>query len=177
MHDMFCRQTFQFGVGGCCRLGLFSLNKIFFAMQEFLDVKNIKLVEASVLFLSEKYAWKLRKMKYQRNRPVADPGLRGPHSFMRFSKCGFVIWARILSPGRRMGCLDNRCCFEFSHRLTHLRDANLWRSKIWRLYLLHYNPAPPNVNKPPPSPTPPHKSIQPPNYDSHGNCVGHYMKS
>ena len=37
-------------------------------MQEFLDVKNIKLVEASVLFLSEKYAWKLRKMKYQRNQ-------------------------------------------------------------------------------------------------------------
>ena len=67
MHDMFCRQTFQFGVGGCCRLGL-SLNKIFFAMQEFLDVKNIKLVEASVLFLSEKYTWKLRKMKYQRNQ-------------------------------------------------------------------------------------------------------------
>ena len=108
---------------------------------------------------------------------MADPGLRGPHSFMRFSKCGFVIWARILSPGRRMGCLDNRCCFGFSHRLTHLRDANLWRSKIWRLYLLHYNPALPNVNKPPPSPTPPHKSIQPPNYDSHGNCVGHYVKS
>ena len=37
-------------------------------MQEFLDVKNIKLVEASVLFLSEKYAWKLRKMKYQQNQ-------------------------------------------------------------------------------------------------------------
>ena len=68
MDDMFCRQTFQFGVGGCCRLGLFSLNKIFFAMQEFLDGKNIKLVEASVLFLSEKYTWKLRKMKYQRNQ-------------------------------------------------------------------------------------------------------------
>ena len=29
--DMFCRQTFKFGVGGCCQLDLFSLNKIFFA--------------------------------------------------------------------------------------------------------------------------------------------------
>ena len=44
------------------------------------------------------------------------------------------------------------------------RDANLWRSKIWRLYLLL------NVNKPPP-----HKSTQPPNFDSHRNGLGHYM--
>ena len=43
------------------------------------------------------------------------------------------------------------------------RDANLWRSKIWRLYLLL------NVNKPPP-----HKSIQSPNFDSHWNGLGHY---
>ena len=44
------------------------------------------------------------------------------------------------------------------------RDTNLWRSKIWRLYLLL------NVNKPPP-----HKSTQPPNFDSHRNGLGHYM--
>ena len=37
-------------------------------MEEFLDVKNIKFLEASVLFLSEKYAWKLRKMNYQQNQ-------------------------------------------------------------------------------------------------------------
>ena len=43
------------------------------------------------------------------------------------------------------------------------RDANHWRSKIWRLYLLL------NVNKPPP-----HKSIQSPNFDSHWNGLGHY---
>ena len=36
------------------------------------------------------------------------------------------------------------------------RDANLWRSKIWRLYLLL------NVNKPPS-----HKSTQSPTFDSH----------
>ena len=36
------------------------------------------------------------------------------------------------------------------------RDANLWRSKIWRLYLLL------NVNK-----RPPHKSTQSPTFDSH----------
>ena len=43
------------------------------------------------------------------------------------------------------------------------RDANLWRSKIWRLYLLL------NVNKPPL-----HKSTQSPNFDSHWNGLGHY---
>ena len=44
------------------------------------------------------------------------------------------------------------------------RDANLWRSKVWRLYLLL------NVNNPPP-----HKSTQPPNFESHRNGLGHYM--
>ena len=39
------------------------------------------------------------------------------------------------------------------------RDANLWRSKTWRLSLL-YNP--PIVTD---SPPPPHKSTHPPNYD------------
>ena len=35
----FAAKHSKFGVGGCCRLDLFSLNKIFFA-QNFLDVKN-----------------------------------------------------------------------------------------------------------------------------------------
>ena len=43
-----------------------------------------------------------------------------------------------------------------------LRDANLRRSKIWRLSILHYTP-PPNVNSPtipPPPPTPANKLTQ-----------------
>ena len=35
----FAAKHSKFGVGGCCRLDLFSLNKIFFA-QNVLDVKN-----------------------------------------------------------------------------------------------------------------------------------------
>ena len=38
-HGMFAAKHSKFGVGGCCRLDLFSLNKIFFA-QNVLDVKN-----------------------------------------------------------------------------------------------------------------------------------------
>ena len=36
---------------------------------------------------------------------------------------------------------------------TYNRDANFWRSEIWRLYLFHYFPSPSNVNKTP-HPTP-----------------------
>ena len=53
--------------------------------------------------------------------------------------------------------------------------ANLWRSKIWRLSILHYNPAlppptptrPPNVNSTNTSTAPPRQQI----------ALGHYMTS
>ena len=84
----FAAKHSNFGVGGCCRLDLFLLNKIFFAMQEFLDVKNIKFLEASLLLLSEKYAWKLRKMKYQQIQE------RGLEAYLRVKMTGLplILW-------------------------------------------------------------------------------------
>ena len=58
----FAAKHSKFGVGGCCRLDLFSLQKIFFA--KFFYTLRI-ILKASVLFLSEKYAQRLRKMKYE----------------------------------------------------------------------------------------------------------------
>ena len=55
----------KFRIGDFCQLDLFSVNK--YSLREFLYVRNNYFVEASVLFLREKYAWKLRKMKYERN--------------------------------------------------------------------------------------------------------------
>ena len=49
----FAAKHSKFGVGGCCQLDLFSLKKIFFA--KFFYTLRI-ILEASVLFLSEKYA-------------------------------------------------------------------------------------------------------------------------
>ena len=46
------------------------------------------------------------------------------------------------------------CVLKSLKNSTYKRDANLCRSKTWRLYLLHFFPSPPpHVNKPP-HPTP-----------------------
>ena len=54
-------------------------------MQEVLDVKNIKFLEASLLLLSEKYAWKLRKMKYQQIQE------RGLEAYLRVKMTGLPL--------------------------------------------------------------------------------------
>ena len=38
-----------------------------YSLQEFLDVKK-----EIVIFLSQKYAWELRKMKYEQNAPIKN---------------------------------------------------------------------------------------------------------
>ena len=55
----FAAKRSKFGVGGCCQLDLFSLKKIFFA--KFFYTLRI-ILEASVLFRSEKYARRLSGM-------------------------------------------------------------------------------------------------------------------
>ena len=59
-----------------------------------------------------------------------------------------VMSSLMNSPGLRIHQL--LLCFHTIYELTHTnvicRDANLWRSKIWRLSLLHYRPPPPSPN-------------------------------
>ena len=52
------------------------------------------------------------------------------------------------------------------------------KSKIWRLCALHY-PSPPQISMttPPPTPTPRKAHFDPVPNLSHGNCLGHYVKS
>ena len=57
------------------------------------------------------------------------------------------------------------------HTLCICRDANLWKSKMWRLSLFALPPPPSNINdQPSPDPDPLTLPIS-------GNCLGHYMKS
>ena len=66
------------------------------------------------------------------------------------------------------------------HTVCICRDANLWKSQIWRLSLLHYPPSPriSMTNHPPPlTPTLLISTIRSSPYLSYGNGLGHYMKS
>ena len=60
----------------------------------------------------------------------------------------------------------------FRHTLCICRDANLWKSKMWRLSLLHYPPPPP-----PRISMTNHPLTLTLTLPISWNCLGHYMKS
>ena len=66
-HACFATKHSKFRLRGGCWLDLFSLNKIIYSLQEFLDVKK-----EIVIFLSQKYAWEFGKMKYEQNAPIKN---------------------------------------------------------------------------------------------------------
>ena len=53
---------------------------------------------------------------------------------------------------------DIRLGRDFAQASEMFRDANLWRSKIWRLFILHYSR--PNINSPPAINLPCHQAIK-----------------